>query len=70
LLVIDCLDLFFRSSFKIAKKIKPKKVFEGYGGVGNQTFEWIKIANEVYVAEKYKTKIKYFKHNLKKNNFV
>lgn len=53
----------------IAKKIKPKVVFDAYAGAGHQTFKWVEIADTVYASEKMKSKLKQFEATAKKNGF-
>lgn len=54
----------------VAKKIKPKAVFDAYAGAGHQTFKWIQVANKVFASEKMKSKLSQFEKSAKKNGFV
>ncbi|MBL7700549.1 MAG: hypothetical protein JNK79_20485 [Chitinophagaceae bacterium] len=54
---------------KIAKKVKPKIVFEAYAGAGHQTFRWTDYANKVYACELMKSKFIQFTISAKKNGY-
>ncbi|MBN8879026.1 MAG: hypothetical protein J0I32_15875 [Sphingobacteriales bacterium] len=54
----------------IAKKVKPKYVFDAYAGAGHQTFKWIKTADKVYASEIKKSKLKQFEKIAKQNLFT
>jgi hypothetical protein len=56
-------------TLKIAKKVKPKAVFEAYAGAGHQTFKWLVVADIVYASEKMKSKLKQFEKMAKVNGF-
>lgn len=53
----------------IAKRTKPKIVFDAYAGAGHQTFKWIEYADEVYSSELMKSKIRQFEKTAIENNF-
>lgn len=54
----------------VAKKIKPKVVFDAYAGAGHQTFKWIEVADKVFASEIMKSKLSQFEKSAKKNGFV
>lgn len=54
---------------EIAKKIKPKIVFDAYAGAGHQTFKWIEYADVVYASEIMKYKLCQFEILAKENQF-
>lgn len=56
-------------SLKIARKVKPKVVFDAYAGAGHQTFKWITCADIVYASEKMKSKLKQFEKSANVNGF-
>lgn len=56
-------------TLKIAKKIKPKAVFDAYAGAGHQTLKWLVFADTVYASEKMKSKLKQFQKKAKENGF-
>jgi len=55
---------------KIAKKVKPKIVFDAYAGAGHQTFKWIEVADMVFASEIMKSKLNQFERSAKKNGFI
>lgn len=55
---------------KIAKKVKPKIVFDAYAGAGHQTFKWIEVADKVFASEKMKYKLNQFEKSAKKHGFI
>lgn len=57
-------------TIEVAKKIKPKVVFDAYAGAGHQTFKWIQVAGKVFASEIMKSKLKQFERAAKKNGFV
>jgi hypothetical protein len=56
-------------TLKIARKIKPKAVFDAYAGAGHQTFKWIQVANKVYASEIMKSKLRQFEKTAEANFF-
>lgn len=56
-------------TLKIAKKVKPKSVFDAYAGAGHQTFKWIEFADRVYASDKMKSKLKQFESSVQMNGF-
>src|SRR5687767_5031121 len=54
----------------VAKKVKPKIVFDAYAGAGHQTFKWIEVAEKVFASEKMKSKLRQFENSAKKNGFI
>jgi hypothetical protein len=57
-------------TMRVANKVKPNTVFEAYAGAGNQTFNWAKVAREVYSCEKVKAKLIQFGKLCKANGFL
>lgn len=53
----------------VSIKVQPNMVFEGYAGAGHQTFEWLKVAEVVYAAEKNKTKARQFEATARRHGF-
>lgn len=72
------LDLFGSSyrikketfTIKIARKIKPKIVFDAYAGAGHQSFRWIMFADKVFACDIMKSKLKQFVNTAKVNGFI
>jgi hypothetical protein len=58
-----------RFTIQIAKKIKPKIVFDAYAGAGHQTFKWIKYADKVFASEILKSKLIQFENTARENHF-
>ena len=56
-------------TLSIAKKVKPKVVFDAYAGAGHQTFKWTNYADIVYASEKMKSKLGQFERTAKENGF-
>lgn len=57
-------------TIQIAKKVKPKIVFDAYAGAGHQTFKWIEVADKVFASEKMKSKLNQFEKSAKKHGFI
>ncbi len=56
-------------TLSIAKRVKPKVVFDAYAGAGHQTFKWTNYADTVYASEKMKSKLAQFEKTAKANGF-
>jgi hypothetical protein len=54
---------------QIASRVQPNTVFESYAGDGHQTFEWLKVAEIVYAAEKNRTKGRQFEATARRQGF-
>ncbi|MCG8372710.1 MAG: hypothetical protein MI700_04215 [Balneolales bacterium] len=53
----------------IARKVKPKSVFDAYAGAGHQTFKWLSFADIVYASEKMPSKLTQFEKTAMINGF-
>ncbi|MFZ7115327.1 MAG: hypothetical protein ACO1G9_08135 [Bacteroidota bacterium] len=56
-------------TIRIAKKVKPKIVFDCYAGAGHQTFKWIEEAEKVYASEIMLSKLSQFNKTAKNFGF-
>ncbi|NII27590.1 hypothetical protein HB364_21080 [Pseudoflavitalea sp. X16] len=54
---------------QIARKVKPKHVFDAYAGAGHQTFKWTTVADVVYASDIMKSKLKQFEKTARENKF-